>query len=35
MEQCTEKQPPSLTRQRAVKCRACVFQPICPVGRGK
>jgi CRISPR-associated exonuclease Cas4 len=35
MEQCTEKQPPSLTRQRAAKCRACVFQPICPVGRGK
>src|SRR5947199_4807517 len=35
MERYTEKQPPPLARQRAAKCRACVFQPICPVGRGK
>src|SRR5947209_14402409 len=35
MERYTEKQPPALARQRATKCRACVFQPICPVGRGK
>jgi CRISPR-associated exonuclease Cas4 len=35
MERYTEKQPPALVRQRATKCRACVFQPICPVGRGK
>jgi CRISPR-associated exonuclease Cas4 len=35
MERCTEKQPPSLVRQRAAKCRICAFQPICPVGRGK
>lgn len=35
MERFTEKQRPPLARQRAAKCRACVFQPICPVGRGK
>lgn len=35
MEQCSEQQPPSLQRQRPSKCRACPFQPICPVGRGK
>jgi CRISPR-associated exonuclease Cas4 len=35
MARCTEQQPPPLTRQRVAKCRACVFQPICPVGRGK
>src|SRR5207253_5226764 len=35
MERYTEKQPPALARQRATKCRACVFQPICPVGLGK
>lgn len=35
MEHCTEKQPPPLVRQRATKCRACAFQPICVVGRGK
>jgi CRISPR-associated exonuclease Cas4 len=31
----SEQYPPSLTRQRATKCRACLFQPICPVGQGK
>ena len=35
MARCTEQQPPPLTRQRVAKCRACVFQPVCPVGRGK
>lgn len=35
MARCTQQQPPSLTRQRVGKCRACVFQPICPVGQGK
>ena len=35
MEHCSEKQPPPLARQRPAKCRMCVFQPICPVGRGK
>jgi len=35
MARCSEKQPPPLAKQRAAKCRACVFQPICPVGRGK
>ena len=35
MEHCSEKQPPPLVRQRPAKCRMCVFQPICPVGRGK
>jgi CRISPR-associated exonuclease Cas4 len=31
----SEQYPPSLTRQRAAKCRSCLFQPICPVGQGK
>jgi CRISPR-associated exonuclease Cas4 len=35
MAKCSEKEPPALTKQRASKCRACTFQPICPVGRGK
>ncbi len=35
MTRCTQQQPPPLQKQRAVKCRACTFQPICPVGRGK
>ncbi|MBE3558161.1 MAG: CRISPR-associated protein Cas4 [Ktedonobacteraceae bacterium] len=35
MALCTERQPPPLTRQRAAKCRACTFQPICPVGSKK
>jgi CRISPR-associated exonuclease Cas4 len=35
MANCSEDHSPSLTRQRATKCRACLFQPICPVGQGK
>ena len=35
MERCSEHQPPPLAKQRLAKCRACVFQPICPVGRDK
>ena len=35
MAKCTEQQPPPLARQRPAKCRACSFQPICVVGRGK
>lgn len=35
MARCTEQHPPHLVRQRATKCRVCVFQPICPVGQGK
>ena len=35
MARCSEQQPPPLTRQRAAKCRVCVYQPICPVGRKK
>lgn len=35
MARCGERQPPPLQKQRAAKCRACTFQPICPVGRGK
>ena len=35
MERCSERQPPPLAKQRPAKCRACVFQPICPVGRDK
>ncbi len=32
---CSEKEPPPLAHQRVAKCRACVFQSICPVGRDK
>lgn len=35
MERCSEQQPPLLARQRAAKCRICVFQPVCAVGRNK
>jgi CRISPR-associated exonuclease Cas4 len=35
MARCGEQEPPPLARQRAAKCRACVFQPVCPVGREK
>jgi CRISPR-associated exonuclease Cas4 len=35
MEQCNEQQAPPLTRQKVAKCRACVYQAICPVGRDK
>jgi CRISPR-associated exonuclease Cas4 len=35
MARCSEQQPPPLAKQRIAKCRACTFQPICPVGRNK
>ncbi len=35
IEQYTAQRPPPLTKQKVTKCRACIFQPICPVGRGK
>ena len=35
MERCSQQQPPPLAKQRAAKCRACTFQPICSVGRNK
>ncbi len=35
MTLCSEREPPALTKQRAAKCRVCVFQPICPIGREK
>ena len=35
MQNCNEKQRPQLARQRVTKCRACTFQPICPIGQGK
>lgn len=35
MERYTEQQPPQLLRQSAVKCRACIFKPVCAVGQGK
>jgi CRISPR-associated exonuclease Cas4 len=35
MQQCNEQQAPPLTRQKVAKCRACTYQPICPVGRDK
>ncbi len=35
MAQCSADEPPPLAKQRVAKCRACVFQPICLVGRDK
>jgi CRISPR-associated exonuclease Cas4 len=35
MALCNEQQPPPLQKQKVTKCRACIFQPICPVGQGK
>ena len=35
MAHCTEREPPPLARQRAAKCRACAFQPICRIGRAQ
>lgn len=35
MALCSEQEPPPLARQRVAKCRVCVFQPVCPVGREK
>jgi CRISPR-associated exonuclease Cas4 len=31
---CSAQYPPALQKQKATKCRACIFQPICPVGQG-
>jgi CRISPR-associated exonuclease Cas4 len=30
-----EQRRPQLARQKVTKCKACTFQPICPVGQGK
>lgn len=35
MERCSGQQQPPLAKQQVAKCRACAFQPICPVGRRK
>jgi CRISPR-associated exonuclease Cas4 len=35
MALCSEQEPPPLARQRVAKCRVCVFQPVCSVGRDK
>lgn len=35
MALCSEQELPQLARQRAAKCRVCVFQPVCTVGRDK
>ncbi|MEO7022269.1 MAG: Dna2/Cas4 domain-containing protein [Ktedonobacteraceae bacterium] len=35
MSLCSEQEPPALARQRVAKCRVCVFQPVCAVGRAK
>jgi CRISPR-associated exonuclease Cas4 len=35
MARCNEEVSPQLARQRAARCRVCVFQPICTVGREK
>lgn len=33
LERCDERHPPVLTHQLPSKCRACPFQPICPIGQ--
>jgi CRISPR/Cas system-associated exonuclease Cas4 (RecB family) len=35
MDLCSADQPPALQKQKAAKCRACIYQPICPIGQGK
>ncbi len=35
MALCNERQPPPLQKQKATKCRACIFKPVCPIGQGK
>lgn len=35
MQQWNEQESPPLVRQKASKCRACVFQPVCTVGHDK
>jgi len=35
MQDWNENQRPQLARQKVTKCRACTFQPICPIGQGK
>jgi CRISPR-associated exonuclease Cas4 len=35
MNLCTATMPPALQKQKVTKCRACIFQPTCPVGQGK
>ncbi len=35
MALCSAQEPPALASQRVAKCRACTFQPVCPVGRDK
>lgn len=35
MQQWNKRVPPPITRQKATKCRACAFQPVCPVGHDK
>ncbi|HEY1351323.1 MAG TPA: Dna2/Cas4 domain-containing protein [Ktedonobacteraceae bacterium] len=35
MALCNEQEQPALARQRAAKCRVCVFQSICSVGKEK
>jgi CRISPR-associated exonuclease Cas4 len=33
MALCSEQETPQLAKQKPVKCRACTFQVICPIGR--
>ncbi len=33
MERCDDQRPPALTHQLASRCRACPFEPICPIGQ--
>jgi CRISPR/Cas system-associated exonuclease Cas4 (RecB family) len=35
MDLCSAQQPPAIKKQKPAKCRACIYQPICPVGQGK
>jgi CRISPR-associated exonuclease Cas4 len=35
MQKCSQQQPPPLANQKAAKCRACDFKPICTIGKNK
>lgn len=35
MQECSTTQAPPIARQKVTKCRSCVFQPICDIGRDK
>ncbi|GLV58893.1 hypothetical protein KDH_57210 [Dictyobacter sp. S3.2.2.5] len=35
MDLSSAEMPPALQKQKVAKCRACIYQPICPIGQSK